>query len=388
MSPAEYSSLTSKITAPQNMFYKYICEQVVFPGWCIVGGFEETSKHYQYLLTVDNKSNLKYKKILAKTSLKNAKLHLTEAKLVQLLEAKGIGRPSTFSSLVEKIQERKYVKRMNISGKKIECIDFQLIKNELLEIHEEKEFGNEKNKLVIQPVGILVVEFLYEYFNSLFDYDYTKQMEDELDKIAQGSGSKSSICTKCHSEIESLSKNTKKRERGIRIDQEHEYIIGKYGPIIKYTDKISKEVSFKKVKTSIDVNKLQQGKYTLDEILDDGSDKKGVLLGKYDNTDLFLKRGQYGMYVEWGKSRRSISAMKLEEADINLENVSTFLAKGNGVLRTIDDTISIRKGKYGDYIFYKKPTWKKPRFIGLSGFEGNIMECCKQEIIDWISEKK
>ena len=61
--------------------------------------------------------------------LKKIKLHYTEAKLVNLLEEQGIGRPSTFSSIVEKIQEREYVKLIDVEGKKISCTNYELIEN-------------------------------------------------------------------------------------------------------------------------------------------------------------------------------------------------------------------------------------------------------------------
>ena len=74
---------------------------------------------------------IKYKKITCKLTIKDLKSHYTEAKLVQLLEQKGIGRPSTFSSLIEKIQERGFVKKENIKGRKIDCIDFELENDEI-----------------------------------------------------------------------------------------------------------------------------------------------------------------------------------------------------------------------------------------------------------------
>ena len=90
--------------------------------------------------------------------MKDLKTHYTVAKIVQLLEQKGIGRPSPFSSLVEKIQERGYVAKENIKGKVITCTDFELENDEITEIENKREFGNEKGKLVIQPIGIMVVQ--------------------------------------------------------------------------------------------------------------------------------------------------------------------------------------------------------------------------------------
>ena len=118
MANAKYKAVTAKISAPQEHTYKYSCEQVVFPGWKIVGGYEEESPEYNFLRTM-KKQKLDYNKITSKVTMKELKSHYTEARLVQLLEQNGIGRPSTFSSLVDKIQERGYVKKDNIKGKPI-----------------------------------------------------------------------------------------------------------------------------------------------------------------------------------------------------------------------------------------------------------------------------
>ena len=204
MADAKYLNLACFVSAPLKYNYRYNAEQVVFPGWKIVNGYEKVNPLFEYLKIVKTKKPLKYNKIKALYSLRDLKTHYTEAKLVSLLEKKGIGRPSTFSSLITKIQDREYVKKGNISGKKIECIDFELIDNEIEEIEHVKEVGGEKNKMVITPTGIIVIEFLLKYFDVLFNYDYTKNMEDVLDTIAKGNKIWHSLCKTCYEELQTV----------------------------------------------------------------------------------------------------------------------------------------------------------------------------------------
>ena len=96
MANAVYNSLMLNISAPQNLIYKYSAEENVFPGWKIVNGLDE-EKYYQFLKTL-KEGSINYKKIISKQTLKDLKTHYNEAKLVQLLEQRGIGRPSTFPS--------------------------------------------------------------------------------------------------------------------------------------------------------------------------------------------------------------------------------------------------------------------------------------------------
>mgnify|MGYP000922230328 CR=1 FL=1 len=118
--------------------------------------------------------------------------------MVSLLEENGVGRPSTYASLVDKIQERGYVKKEDIKGKEIICKDYELENDEICEIETKREFGNEKSKLVLQPLGRVVMEFLEKHFDGLFNYNYTSLMEESLDKISKGEHIWHELCNKCN----------------------------------------------------------------------------------------------------------------------------------------------------------------------------------------------
>ena len=384
MAPAKYYSVTASLTSPrENSLYKHSEEQVNFPGWKVVGGYEETNVLYSYLQTIKKGSILNYCKITSKVTLKELKTHYTEAKLVQLLEKKGIGRPSTFSALIDKIQERDYVKKEHIKGKKIKCVDFELEGDELGEIETERVFGNEKNKLVIKPLGVLVLEFLIDKYDALFNYEYTANMELLLDMIAKGEMVWYELCRQCFQQINTLSSLIERKEETlkIRIDDQHVYMIGKYGPVIKVGDKDN--TTFRPVKHDLDLEKLRRGEYSIEEIVDN-KQTGGRILGDYKDKSVILKKGKFGLYAEWGDKKTSLSGLQLESNSITLESVIEILNNPPGLIRKINNDLSIRSGKYGDYIFYKTKTMKKPRFLKLKSFDKNYKTCSIDELISWI----
>ena len=385
MATAQYLSLTATITAHEGKQYRYSTEKVVFPGWKAVAGYEQDNPTYDYLISLKKKSVVEYKKVESKVSMKELKSHYTEAKLISLLEQRGIGRPSTFSSLLDKIQERGYVKKENVQGKKISCTDFILENDAIEETTTQREFGNEKGKLVVQPTGYLVVEFLIKHFPELFEYGYTKQMEDRLDKIANAEEIWYELCRECYEDIHRASKDLISDKVSISIDRYHTYIIGKYGPVIKYNptgDK--KDITFKAVKKDIDMEALKRGELTLEDIVE-VKDSVGRELGEYQGEILYLKKGKFGLYVEWGKEKRSLKTLEnVEECDITYEIVlNSILSVNKSILREITKDMTIRTGKYGAYIYYKTDGMKKPSFKSLKGFKEDYEKCAKKKVIEF-----
>jgi DNA topoisomerase-1 len=397
MTPASFYSITASISAPENSKYSYTTELIDFPGWKIVENkFSRENKDYQYLQIITSNVAIQHKKIYSKVTIKGSKSHYTEAKLVQLLEEKGIGRPSTFSSLIDKIQERGYVKKEDIKGKEIICRDFELEDGEICEIQNKREFGNEKSKLVIQPLGIIVMEFLDKHFNKLFNYEYTSLMESALDKISKGEIIWFEVCSSCNKEVDNLIELIKDETKfEFQIDDNNTYMIGKYGPVIKCVEEKDgkEEVIFKSVKKDLDISKLKIGEYELDDIIE--QNKTGNIqynLGKYEGKDVILRKGKFGLYTSWGDNSKTLKELGNRPIEnITFEEVIAILEKGSGIVRVINTNLTIRKGPKGDYIFYKNSKMKKPIFYDIKSFTTETKEdykTCDINILkSWISEK-
>ena len=394
MSNAVYNTIVCNISAPGNYIYKNVSENNVFPGWKIVKGYETNNSSFNYLLNIKNCS-VKYNKIYSESTMINLKSHYTEAKLVKKLEKLGIGRPSTFSSLVDKIQTRNYVKRENISGKSVNCLDFELIDDCINEIETTKIFGNEKNKLVIQPLGIMVIEFLNSQFNDLFNYEYTKNMENELDLIANNNMIWHNLCRDNYELINLLLKESKLIQNTtkvgeIKIDETHSYIIGKFGPVIKCND--HDKITFKQVKENIDIEKLKNNELSLDDIIDIEASNSSInnnVLGIYKDADVIIKNGKYGYYISYNKTNITIDKTKYDISnltyDIAIEIIDKYFAnKDKSIIRVLNDVASIRKGKYGDYIYYKTDKMKRPKFISLKKCKEDYVNCDVQLLLELV----
>jgi DNA topoisomerase-1 len=397
MTSASFHSVTANITSFQDTKFVYTSELIDFPGWKIVAKkYSTENKEYNYLQQIKQNSVIPYKKICARVSIKGSKPHYTEARLVQLLEEKGIGRPSTFSSLVDKIQERGYVKKEDIKGKGLLCKDYELENDEICEIETKREFGNEKGKLVLQPLGRVVMEFLEKYFDDLFNYNYTSLMEDTLDKIAKGEQIWHELCNKCNTEIDTLVDGLKDETKiEIKIDENNTYMIGKYGPVIKCVEEVDgkEEITFKPIKKDVDTKLLEKGAFTAEDIIDTNKTTKSqYILGQHNGKDVILKKGKFGLYISWGENSKNLKELGNRPIEnITFDEVRKYLDEGSNMIREISSSLSIRKGPKGDYIFYKTSKMRKPEFKDIKPFVSETKEdykICDITILkSWLSDK-
>ena len=428
MSDYTYKAIHLTIPAPNNLEYRNTLEIPVFLGFKKMSTKEYTMTSsqsqetgnllfYQSITKKNDNIGFMYNEIQSKIKVNFKHNHYTEASLINKLETMGIGRPSTFSSIVETIQERGYVKRCDTEGKTILCKDYHLQSDVLSYSLEEKVFGREKNKLIIQNIGILTLEFLMKYFSDIFAYEYTSKMESALDVLAQPSNTLLwyNLCKVCYNEIKSLSKPISKLEKQLfKINEEYDvaFISGKH-VLRKMCEDGSIEFKSIKPDLKIDLEKLKNGEYTIDDLLEIKKD----CLGKYKDHNVYLKSGKYGNYIQCGDNRVSIKTITKDLNTLTLEDVIGHIYSHEGmdvnnpndtekdglpdnirhpapppissnILRTIDDSLSIRKGKFGPYIFYKTQFMKTPTFFNLTPkYKKTYESCSLDELKNFIREK-
>jgi len=410
MSDFKYEMHDVLINAPDNLQYKHTVESPIFMGWkgCCQGKINMVEQQntvsgllLYFKTIIQNKMIVVPNLIHAISVFHNSHSYFTESSLIKKLEDLGIGRPSTYAMFIETIQERGYVKKMNIEGVKVTSTDYLLIGNAINEKSKEAIIGGGTNKLAVQPVGIIIVEFLMNHFEDLFSYNYTKNLEDELDEISSGNKNGEpwyKICSDCNNNIKELIIPLNNISKEIyRLDDNHDIIFSKYGPVISQ----KKENEYQELDTepnkntfipikqglSLDLKKLKSGEYTLEDLIENPA----RLLGKWEDVDIYVKNGRYGIYLEWDGQTKSCNNCGKSIDEITLEDVKNIVKNkaentSVNVLRVLNDNLSIRKSKFGAYAYFKTPSMSKPKFLNIKNFNTGFSLCEADLIIDWIEK--
>lgn len=399
MKEYEYQEYPIQISAPVSS-YKSSLQIPTFLGWKRVTATTESMQNEQQQKSMDISfyknylgKNIPFQKIEASLFVKDSENYYQEASIIQKLESLGIGRPSTYSMLVDTIQQRKYVLKQNIEGEEYKGNEFILDENGIQPLPVCKVFGASKNKLKIQELGLQAVELLYHHFQPLFDYSYTSQMESELDMFITDHEKRiEDVCSNCEQIINTCLKPLKdKLKQSYPIDDEHELVFGKAGMMVKVISQSTDEKPiFKSLKPNfeLDFEKLQKKEYCIEDLVEIKDDSLGI----FENETMYLKNGPYGTYLTWGANKLSIGnytktmALKDISIDFAIECIEKNRDKGQDkhILRHINEHMTVRNGKYGPYLFYKTNDMKKPKFINLKKCPHNALEESVELLLEWV----
>ena len=402
MSDFQYEHYKVELSAPLEYTYTSSIEEPSFLGWKRFSIKPEEMIETQVKLSNDlqfwkryHDKAVPFTKIEGVLHMIECDKHYDEASLIQKLESLGIGRPSTFSMLTDTIQDRKYVVKQNIDGKEIYGKEYTLYQDKHLDTKDmHKVFGASKHKLCIQDLGLQVISKL-DRFASIFDYSYTSLMEKELDEIVEIPDKDwRKVCQTCDDMITAcLTPLQQKMKKIYKIDDNHSLLFGKSGMVVQYL-KEGEEKSYKTVKKSLDLDldKLEKNEYTLEDILEITNE----CLGKFENEDVILKTGKYGPYITFGNTKVSVKTLITKEKTmekITMADVEKFILlwrkqnskdTSTSILRVLSEQASVRKGKFGEYIYYKSVDMKKPSFIHLNNCPYHVLVDDVGKICQWI----
>ena len=392
MMTARYNHIPVTLSAPMGYHYTHTIEIPLFLGWKKVDKNEAVENPLFYIQT-SSQERVPYHRITGEISIHGKHSHYTEASLIKRLEKMGIGRPSTFAGIVETIIERGYVERKDVVGERLLTKEFSLTEN-IVEIKEvEKYIGNEKGKLVITPIGTIVSDFLNDYYENLFEYEYTRKMEDRLDEISRGSGgSWHTLCEECETEIENVG-SLKKRAYPLKDTEEYEIVYEKYGFVLRKRIESGK-YKYENIRKDIevDVRKIKSAGYTLDELVN--TSPVPVETIHIGDCDFSVKTGPYGRYLQSGDEKTGFKTLGLEDCETDVDVICrayqthvTADAEDKTVIRKLTENLSVRNGKYGAYLYYKTDDMQKPQFYSLSRFKESYRYCHEKTLLDWIKEK-
>lgn len=299
----------------------------------------------------------------------------TEATLVRELEKFGIGRPSTFASLIATIQDKNYVETKDIPAKDVKVKEYTLKPHKWPADEKElkKKVGAEKNKLVPTDLGRSVLTFMLKHFNDLFDYGFTSQMEKRLDQVAEGKENWKQVLrdmwASYKDRYEDLSaKQGLKAKDGEPNSKVKEFsnalkaVQTKKGPLLLIEAEKKEDTQFLGWPTGVTFEEMTEEKAL--QFKEEVTKKKaGLNLGEWNGHPIVKKSGKFGEYLQCGEVSIPYQEEELSKTIERLEAKQEAKQNGGtGALKQFKEYV-IKTGQYGPYIM--KTSLKKPQFVSL-----------------------
>jgi DNA topoisomerase-1 len=294
----------------------------------------------------------------------------SEAALVRKLEELGIGRPSTYAPTISTIQKRNYVEKSNLDGEMRVFTVLTLKKDKIKEESKSERFGADKGKLLPTDIGMVVNDFLTDYFPNILDYNFTANVEKEFDDIAEGQldwhQALKHFYDKFHPMVVETMANSERRsgERILGVDtksgKQVSVRIGRFGPIV--------QLGVKEGETKPQFASLKKGQLletiTLEEALE--LFKLPRSLGEWEGKEMVVGIGRFGAYVRYDGGFYSLPKTE-DPMSITAETAVTLIqakreADKNRQMKIFDQDpdLQILNGRYGPYISYQKKNYKIP----------------------------
>lgn len=366
---------------------------------------EENEENSSILPPMNAGDKLAYNEITATQRFAQHPPRYSEASLVKKLEELGIGRPSTYAPTISTIQKRNYVEKSERQGTPRNYTVFSLSSSNIKKEVKTENTGVEKGKLFPTDIGMVVNDFLLQYFPVIMDFHFTAKVEEEFDEIAEGNldwrKMLKEFYSPFHKTVESTIDNSERAsgERNLGIDPvsgKPVFVrIGRFGPLAQIGesgDENDEKPRFASLQREQSIETI-----TLEQALD--LFKLPLDLGKYKEKDVVVGVGRFGPYVKWGEQYISIPRTENPmsvDMDRAIELIKEKEIADAPIAHYKGEPVTKGKGRFGPFIKLGSLYINVPRAYNFDALsQGEINELIEKKlakeanrfIVKWEDEK-
>ncbi|MDY5772459.1 MAG: type I DNA topoisomerase [Bacteroidaceae bacterium] len=329
---------------------------------------------------------LQTQQIIAEERFTQRPARYNEASLVHKMEELGIGRPSTYATIITTIQQRGYVERGNKKGQERSSTQLVMSHGTINKVTKTEVAGAEKNKLLPTDVGMVVNEYLLSEFPDILDYNFTAKVEKDFDAVAEGKKEWTKLMKRFYEKF------VPEVDKAIQTKTEH-----KVGERILGTDPVSgRTVSakigpFGPMAQLGNVNDAEKPQFapllkgmSLETITLEAALELFKLprhLGEFEGKEVVVNNGRFGPYVLCDKKYVSIPKT-LDVMTISLEEASELIrqkreAEVASHLKTFEEEpeMEVRTGRFGPYIAYQGKNYHLPKNMAANAKDLTLEQC-------------
>ena len=249
----------------------------------------------------------------------NPPQYYNESTIVKKLESSGVGRPSTYASIVSTIYSRKYTVTTDIEGKKKEEPYYKLHNsNKITKGVHKNSSPKQKKRIKLTDLGETVLEYLLKHFNDMICIEFTANVESDLDLVTDGSLDWSHVLKKIYDVFHPIviqQMGTRRISKDAVYVGDYEIRTGKYGPYITINKKSYGLSTY-----------LTMSKKKLEELEEE--DIKLVIqypktVGQHNGKDITLHIGQHSIYMKYDNKNYRLDKV----TDHSLESLSSLVSR-------------------------------------------------------------
>ncbi len=330
---------------------------------------------------------LTHKEVSATQRFAQHPFRYNEAGLVRKLEELGIGRPSTYATTITTIQQRGYVQKTDIPGKSVDYTTLTLTKGGKVGSKvKQTTVGAERGRLVPTDTGMVVNDFLMEFFPSVLDYNFTAEVENNFDEIAEGKEKWGEMIRDFYKEfipmVEKADSSQGEHRLGERVlgkdPQTGKTVtakLGRFGPMVQMgTAQDEEKPRFAQLGKGQRIDTL-----TLDEALQ--LFQLPRVIGEWNGKDIKADTSKYGPYVVHDGVFASIpegtdpQQITLEQAMALIEEKRSSEARKHLKSFSQMPGLEVKNGRYGPYLCYKGTNYRLPKKMHERAMELTVEEC-------------